>query len=102
VDSPLNSLEVFVSNFDGLNVTKATWIPLKVILPKQATWYQFVVLAVWTYLLTRENIAFRYTGSGKPCFGRSFQVDDVQVLGSVFKNKNSFVICFAKLVIFLP
>jgi hypothetical protein len=29
------------SNFDGLNV--ATWIPLKVILPKQATpWYQFV------------------------------------------------------------
>jgi hypothetical protein len=44
VDSPLNSLEVFVSsNFDGLNVTKATWIPLKVILPKQATpWYQFV------------------------------------------------------------
>jgi hypothetical protein len=47
VDSPLNSLEVFVSsNFDGLNVTKATWIPLKVILPKQATpWYQFVVLA---------------------------------------------------------
>jgi hypothetical protein len=26
-----------------LNVTKATWIPLKVILPKQATpWYQFV------------------------------------------------------------
>jgi hypothetical protein len=37
-------LEVFVStNFDGLNVTKATWTPLKVILPKQATpWYQFV------------------------------------------------------------
>jgi hypothetical protein len=35
VDSPLNSLEVY--NFDGLNVTKATWIPLKVILPKQAT-----------------------------------------------------------------
>jgi hypothetical protein len=36
VDSPLNSLEVFVSS-NGLNVTKATWIPLKVILPKQAT-----------------------------------------------------------------
>jgi hypothetical protein len=43
VDSPLTP-EVFVStNFDGLNVTKATWTPLKVILPKQATpWYQFV------------------------------------------------------------
>jgi hypothetical protein len=66
-----------------LNVTKATWIPLKVILPKQATpWYQFVVLAVWTYLLTQEkiNIAFRYTGSGKNPL--DFQVDDVQVLGS--------------------
>jgi hypothetical protein len=56
VDSP-NSLEVFVStNFDGLNVTKATWIPLKVILPKQATpWYQFVGSGGVTYLLTREK-----------------------------------------------
>jgi hypothetical protein len=63
-----------------LNVTKATWIPLKVILPKQATpWYQFVVLAVWTYLLTREkSISFRYTGSGKNlALDGAFQVDDV-------------------------
>jgi hypothetical protein len=76
VDSPLNSLEVFVSsNFDGL-VTKATWIPLKVILPKQATvsvWF----LAVWTYLLGKINIAFRYTGSGKNlALDGAFQVDD--------------------------
>ena len=43
VDSPLNSLEVYISNdFDGLNITKATWVPLTVVLPKQATpWYRF-------------------------------------------------------------
>jgi hypothetical protein len=50
-----------------LNVTKATWIPLKVILPKQATPYQFVGsggvdLSSYT---GKINIAFRYTGSGK-------------------------------------
>ncbi|TDE06721.1 DUF5689 domain-containing protein [Flavobacterium hiemivividum] len=86
VDSPLNSLEVFVSNnFDGLNVTKATWIPLKVILPKQATpWYQFVGsggvdLSSYT---GKINIAFRYTGSGRNlALDGAFQVDDVQVYG---------------------
>jgi hypothetical protein len=69
VDSPLNSLEVFVSsNFDGLNVTKATWIPLKVILPKQATpWYQFVGsggvdLSSYT---GKINIAFQVHRLGK-------------------------------------
>jgi hypothetical protein len=60
---PFKLAEVFVSsNFDGLNVTKATWIPLKVILPKQATWYQFVGsggvdLSSYT---GKINIAFRY------------------------------------------
>jgi hypothetical protein len=41
IDSPLNALEVYVStDFDGLNVTTATWKPLTVKLPKQATpWY---------------------------------------------------------------
>jgi hypothetical protein len=86
VDSPLNALEVFVSNnFDGLNVTKATWIPLNVILPKQATpWYQFVGsggvdLSSYT---GKINIAFRYTGSGRNlALDGAFQVDDVQVYG---------------------
>ena len=86
VDSSLNSLEVFVStNFDGLNVTKAMWTPLKVILPKQATpWYQFVGsggvdLSSYT---GKINIAFRYTGSGKNLtLDGAFQVDDVQVFG---------------------
>lgn len=86
VDSPLNSLEVYVSNnFDGLNVTAATWIPITVILPKQATpWYQFigcggVDLSSYT---GKVNIAFKYTGSGKNlALDGAFQVDDVQVFG---------------------
>jgi hypothetical protein len=86
VDSPLNSLEVYVSdNFDGLNVTKATWVPLSVILPKQATpWYQYigsggVDLSSYT---GKINIAFKYTGSGKNlALDGAFQVDDVQVFG---------------------
>jgi hypothetical protein len=65
-----------------LNVTKATWIPLKVILPKQATpWYQFVGsggVDLSSYK-GKINIAFRYTGSEKTLLW-SFQVDDVQVL----------------------
>ncbi|PKB16904.1 DUF5689 domain-containing protein [Flavobacterium sp. 5] len=86
VDSPLNSLEIYISNdFDGLNITKATWIPLTVVLPKQATpWYQFVGsggidLSSYT---GKINIAFKYTGSGKNlALDGAFQVDDVQIFG---------------------
>lgn len=86
VDSPLNALEVYVSSdFDGLNVTMASWIALPVILPKQATpWYQFVGsggvdLSSYT---GKINIAFKYTGSGKNlALDGAFQVDDVQVFG---------------------
>jgi hypothetical protein len=60
-------------------------LPLKVILPKQATpWYQFVGsggVDLSSYK-GKINIAFRYTGSGKkPCFGWSFS-GEMQVLGS--------------------
>jgi hypothetical protein len=86
VDSPLNALEVYVStNFDGLNVKTATWIPVSVILPKQATpWYQFVGsggvdLSAYT---GKINIAFKYIGSGRNlALDGAFQVDDVQVFG---------------------
>lgn len=86
VDSPLNSLEVYIStNFDGLNVTKATWVPISVILPKQATpWYEFVGsggvdLSSFT---GKINIAFKYIGSGKNlALDGAFQVDDVQIYG---------------------
>jgi hypothetical protein len=86
VDSPLNSLEVYVSsNFDGLNIAKATWIPLKVVLPKQATpWYQFVGsggVDLSSYK-GKINIAFKYIGSGKNlALDGAFQVDDVQIFG---------------------
>lgn len=86
VDSPLNTLEVYVStNFDGLNVSQATWTPLVVNLPKQATpWYQFVGsggvdLSSYT---GKINIAFKYIGSGKNlALDGAFQVDDVQIFG---------------------
>lgn len=86
VDSPLNTIEVYAStNFDGLNVTKATWIPLTVILPKQTTpWYQFVGsggVDLSSYS-GKINIAFKYIGSGKNlALDGAFQIDDVQVFG---------------------
>lgn len=86
VDSPLNSLSLYVStNFDGVNVTKATWTALPFIAAKQATpWYQFVGsggidLSSYT---GKINIAFKYTGSGKNLtLDGAFQLDDVQVFG---------------------
>lgn len=86
VDSPLNALEVFVSsNFDGLNITTATWTPLVVNLPKQATpWYQFIgsgAVDLSSYK-GKVNIAFKYTGSGRNlALDGAFLVDDVQVFG---------------------
>ncbi|MFV5700258.1 DUF5689 domain-containing protein [Flavobacterium sp. XS2P12] len=86
VDSQLNSLEVYVSsNFDGLNVTTATWIQVLAKLPKQATpWYQFIgsgAVDLSSYK-GKINIAFKYTGSGKNlALDGAFQVDDVQVFG---------------------
>jgi hypothetical protein len=86
VDSPLNALDVFISNdFDGINVATATWIPLNAKLPTQATpWYQFVGsggidLSSFTGKVT---IGFRYTGSGKTAtLDGAFQIDDVQIYG---------------------
>jgi hypothetical protein len=86
VDSPLNALDAFISSdFDGINVATATWIPLNAKLPTQATpWYQFVGsggidLSSFTGKVT---IGFRYTGSGKTAtLDGAFQIDDVQIYG---------------------
>jgi hypothetical protein len=86
VDSPLNALEIYISSdFDGLNIASATWIPIEANLPKQATpWHQFigsggVDLSAYT---GKINIAFKYTGSGKNlALDGAFQVDDVAVFG---------------------
>jgi Family of unknown function (DUF5689) len=86
VDSPFNSLDVFISNnFDGVNISSANWIPLKANLPTQATpWYQFVGsggIDLSSYK-GKVNIAFRYTGSGKTLtLDGAFQIDDVQIYG---------------------
>lgn len=86
VDSPLNTIEVYISNnFDGLNVAKATWIPLVVNLPKQATpWYQFVgsgAVDISSYK-GKINIAFKYIGSGKDlALDGSFRLDDIHIYG---------------------
>lgn len=86
VDSSLNILDVFISNdFDGLNIAKATWIPLKANLPSQATpWYQFVGsggIDLSSYK-GKVRIGFRYTGSGKTAtLDGAFQIDDVQIYG---------------------
>jgi Family of unknown function (DUF5689) len=86
VDSPLNSLEVYVStNFTGLNVATATWTPLLAILPQQAT-PKFQFLGSGGIDLSsykgKINIAFKYTGSGKDLtLDGAFQLDDIQIYG---------------------
>jgi hypothetical protein len=86
IDSSLNALDVFISNnFDGVNISSATWIPLKANLPTQATpWYQFVGsggIDLSSYK-GKVNVAFRYTGSGKTLtLDGAFQIDDVQIYG---------------------
>lgn len=86
IDSPLNSLEVFVSsNFNGTNVATATWIPLKAKLPTQSTpWYQFVGSGGidLSSFKGKINIGFRYRGEGRnPALDGTFQIDDVQIYG---------------------
>ncbi|MFA9192528.1 DUF5689 domain-containing protein [Flavobacterium sp. FZUC8N2.13] len=86
VDSPLNTLEVYIStNFDGHNTNTATWIPVAAKIPNQATpWNEFIGsgaidLSAYT---GKINIAFRYVGSGRDlALDGAFMVDDVQVYG---------------------
>jgi hypothetical protein len=86
VDSPLNSLKVYIStNFTG-NVTTATWTQITVPLPTQATsWYQFVssgAVDLSTYT-GNINVAFKFTGSGTvTTLDGAFQVDDFKVFGN--------------------
>lgn len=86
VDSPLNTVEVYVStNFDGYNIKTATWIPVAARIPTQATpWNAFIgsgAIDLSTYT-GKINIAFKYIGSGKDlALDGTFQLDDVQVYG---------------------
>ncbi|MGM8360767.1 DUF5689 domain-containing protein [Flavobacterium sp. ARAG 55.4] len=86
VDSPLNTLKVYLStNFDGVNVKTATWIPVSANLPTQLTpWNEFIgsgMIDLSGYT-GKINIAFKYIGSGKNlALDGAFLVDDVQVYG---------------------
>ncbi|CAD0001247.1 DUF5689 domain-containing protein [Flavobacterium chungangense] len=86
VDSALNTLEVYIStNFDGSNVTKATWIKLDAKVASLSTpTRQFmssggIDLSAYS---GNVNIAFKYTGSGKDkTLNGAFMVDDVKMFG---------------------
>lgn len=86
VDSPSNTLEIYIStNFDGSNVTNATWIKLNAKVPSLSTpTREFISsggidLSAYTGNI---NIAFKYLGSGKDkTFNGAFMVDDVKMFG---------------------
>jgi len=86
VDSPLNSLEVYVStNFDGSNVTKAKWTKLTASLPSLSTPARQFISSGGIDLSAYSgniHIAFRYVGSGKDkTLNGAFMVDDVRIFG---------------------
>lgn len=80
VDSPGNSLQVFVStNYDGTNVLAATWTPVNANIPtKSAAWYAFYKSVVDMSGYTGNvHVAFKFTGSGTDTtLDGAFQVDD--------------------------
>jgi hypothetical protein len=86
VDSPLNTLEVYVSaNFDGANVTKAKWIKLNAKVPSLSTPTREFINSGGIDLSAYSgniNIAFKYIGSGKDkTLNGAFMVDDVKLFG---------------------
>jgi len=86
VDSPLNTLEIYIStNFDGSNITKATWIKLDAKVPSLSTPTREFISSGGLDLSAYSgniNIAFKYTGSGKDkTLNGAFMVDDVKMFG---------------------
>lgn len=86
VDSPLNTLEVYVStNFDGSNVTKAKWNKLEGKIPSLASPSREFISSGGIDLSSYSgniHIAFRYVGSGKDkTLNGAFMVDDIRIFG---------------------
>jgi hypothetical protein len=84
VDSPLNTLEIYVSDdFDGLNIVKAKWTKLAAKLPNLSTPAREFVSSGRIDLPSYSgniNIAFRYVGSGKDkTLNGAFMVDDIKI-----------------------
>lgn len=84
VTSSSNSLEVLIStDFDGTNVTTATWEPLEATLPTTSSAY-FAFIKSGEIDLSgytgNVNIAFKVRGSGtNTTLDGSYQVDDIRV-----------------------
>ena len=80
VDSPNNSLQVFIStNYDGTNVLAATWTPLQANIPtKSVAWYQFVASNIDLSAFNgKAHIAFKFKVSGSDLtLDGAFQVDN--------------------------
>lgn len=86
VDSPLNSLEVYVStDFNGSNVTKANWTKLEANFPSLSTPSRQFISSGGIDLSSYSgniHIAFKYIGSGKDkTLNGAFMVDDVRIFG---------------------
>jgi len=86
VDSPLNSLEVYIStNFDGSSITKAKWTKLEARFPTLLTPSRQFISSGGVDLSAYSgnvNIAFKYIGSGKDkTLNGAFMVDDVKIFG---------------------
>lgn len=86
VDSPLNTLEVYVStNFDGSSVNKAKWTRLEAKVPTLLNPSREFMSSGGIDLSAYSgniNIAFRYVGSGKDkTLNGAFMVDDIKIFG---------------------
>ena len=85
-DSPLNTLEVYVStNFDGASVAKAKWTKLEAKVPTLSTPARQFISSGGIDLSAYSgniNIAFKYIGSGKDkTLNGAFMVDDIKIFG---------------------
>ncbi|RKR10043.1 uncharacterized protein DUF5017 [Flavobacterium sp. 90] len=86
VDSPLNSLEVYVStDFNGSSITKANWTKLEANFASLSTPSRQFISSGGIDLSSYSgniHIAFKYIGSGKDkTLNGAFMVDDVRIFG---------------------
>jgi hypothetical protein len=86
VNSPLNTLEVYIAtDFDGSNITQATWIKLDAKVPTLFTPTREFISSGGIDLSAYSgtvHIAFKYIGSGKDkTLNGAFMVDDVKLFG---------------------
>lgn len=84
VSSAANSLQVLVSNdFDGVNVTTATWVPLNPTLPTTTSpYFEFIKsgevdLSSFT---GKINLAFKVKGGKDNAIDGTYQVDNIRII----------------------